>query len=111
QSLYEMALEGGVPEPLRTRAAENLSIIYRRSGEHERALQACSALMDHPTFSMVGYEGAAIYHERISRNPARALEVVEGALTRLEGDIHSPKRWRVLLQARRERLRQKVIEF
>ncbi len=111
RSLYEMALAGGVPEPLRSRAAENLSIIYRRSGEHERALQACTALMDHSVFSMAAFEGAAIYHERISRDPALALEVVERALARLEEDILSPKRWRFLLQARRERLRQKVIDF
>jgi uncharacterized protein YprB with RNaseH-like and TPR domain len=109
--LYEMALAGSVPEPLRSRAAESLSVIYRRAGEHERALAACTALMDAPAFSLCGYEGAAIYHERIARDPMLALNIVERALSRLEQNLSPHKRWRLLLEARRERLRQKVIQF
>jgi hypothetical protein len=62
------------------------------------------------TFSMVAYEGAAISYERVSGDPVRALEVVEDGLRRL---IESPetKRWRVSLQSRRERLKQKAIQF
>jgi len=57
QSLYEMALAAGLPEPSRSRAAESLSVIYRRAGEHPRALAACMELMQSPLFSMAGYEG------------------------------------------------------
>jgi len=108
--LYEMALAGGLPEPSRSKAAENLSVLYRRSGDHERALAICEELMLSPSFSLAAYVGAAVHHERIAGDPIRALEVVEHALSCLdEGPQH--KRWRALLQARRERLRQKVIPF
>lgn len=110
RSLYEMAMTGGLPEPSRSKAAETLSMMYRRCGEHERSLDICIDLMQSPSFSLVAYEGAAIHFERIVENHARALEIVDEALVRLE---HGPenKRWRFLLQARRERLRQKVIQF
>jgi uncharacterized protein YprB with RNaseH-like and TPR domain len=108
--LYEMASAGGLPEPARSRAAESLSVIYRRSGEHERALAVCMELIQSASFSMVAFEGAAIHHERIEGNPVRALEIVDEALARL--DSHADhKRRKALLLARRERLRQKVIQF
>jgi hypothetical protein len=108
--LYEKALAGGLPEPARSRAAESLSVIYRRSGEHELALSICIELIQSPTFSMVAFEGAAIYYERIESNPVRALEVVDEALVRLENDTEHRNR-KALLLARRERLRQKAIQF
>jgi uncharacterized protein YprB with RNaseH-like and TPR domain len=108
--LYEMALAAGLPEPASSRAAESLSVIYRRAGEHERALAICLELIQSPAFSMVAFEGAAIYYERIEGNPVRALEVVEEALIRLENDTERKSR-KALLLARRERLRQKAIQF
>jgi uncharacterized protein YprB with RNaseH-like and TPR domain len=45
QSLYEKALDAGLPEPIHTRAAENLAVIYRRSSDHDRALEICLKLM------------------------------------------------------------------
>jgi hypothetical protein len=110
RSLYEMARAGGLPEPFRSRAAECLTVIYRRAGEHERALDVCMELIRSPLFSIAGYEGAAIHHERIDGNPVRALEIVDEALSRL-GDAPDQKRRKGLLLARRERLRQKVIQF
>src|SRR5712671_5301504 len=109
-SLYEMALSGGLPDPLHSRAAENLSVIYRRAGEHERALAICTELMHRPSFSLAGYEGAAIHYERIEGDHRRALEIVDLGLSRL-GDDSNCKRWQSQLKARRERLRQKVIQF
>src|SRR5262249_54608800 len=92
RQLYEMALAEGIADPLRLRAAENLSVIYRRSGEHELALATCSTLMESSLFSMAGYEGAAIFYERIAEDLARALEVVELALSRLEQTPDQHKR-------------------
>lgn len=110
RTLYEMARAGGLPEPACSRAAESLSVIYRRSGEHERALAVCMELIQSPSFSMVAFEGAAIHHERIEGNHVRALEIVDEALARLDNDPERT-RWKALLLARRERLRQKVIQF
>jgi len=110
RSLYEMARAGGLPEPFRSRAAECLSVIYRRAAEHERALEVCMELIRSPLFSMVAYEGAAIHFERIEGNPVRALAIVEEALSRLD-EASDQKRRRALLLARRERLRQKAIQF
>jgi uncharacterized protein YprB with RNaseH-like and TPR domain len=110
RTLYETALSAELPEPLRARAAESLCVIYRRCGEHEPALAVYMRLMEEPAFSLAAYEGAAIHFERIARNPLRALEIVDDALERLD-DVPNHRRWRTLLQARRERLRQKVIQF
>jgi len=49
-------------------------------------------------------------HERIEGNHVRALEIVDEALVRLDDDSEH-KRRKALLLARRERLRQKVIQF
>ena len=59
---------------------------------------------------MTGYEGAAIYHERIVRNIEAALQVIEGGLQRLD-DSPQTKRVRGLLHSRWQRLQQKVIGF
>jgi len=108
--LYEMALSGGLPDPILFKAHENLAVLSRRAGDHSRALALCEALMAHSSFSMAAHEGAAIHYERIAGDPHRALEIVERALVRLE-DAPETRRWRASLQARRERLRQKAIQF
>ncbi len=110
QTLYEKALEAGLPEPIHTRAAENLAVIYRRSSDHDRALAICLKLMQSTSFSLAAYEGAAIHYERIEKDHVRALQIVEEALTRLE-EAAEQKRRKALLKARRERLRQKVFRF
>jgi uncharacterized protein YprB with RNaseH-like and TPR domain len=104
--LYEMAVSGGLPEPIRRKALENLSVIFRRAGEHERAHNVCAELMRYREFSMAGYEGAAIYYEHVVRDYDAALRVLEQGLIRAE----SP-RWRMLLKARWSRLQQKVIRY
>jgi uncharacterized protein YprB with RNaseH-like and TPR domain len=108
--LYEMALRGGLPEAVLLKARENLAVLSRRAGNHSRALVLCEELMKDSAFSMMGYEGAAIHYERIAGNAARSLEIVEEGLARLE-DAKGTQRWRAALSARRERLRQKVIQF
>jgi len=107
---YERAIAGGLEDPLLLKARENLAVLSRRTGNHSRSLALCEGLMTHATFSMVAYEGAAIHHERITGNPIRALEIVEEGLLRLAG-LAEAKRWHTSLSARRERLRQKAIQF
>ena len=108
--LYEAALRGGLPEPVLFKARESLATLSRRAGNHSRAFALCQELMRDSTFSMVGHEGAAIHYERIAGDAVRALEVVEHGLAHL-GDVPETHRWRVSLNARRERLRQKAIPF
>jgi hypothetical protein len=51
---------------------------------------------------MVGYESAAIYHERVARDFEAALRVLE------EGLVHAEsKRCKAMLQSRWDRLQQK----
>jgi uncharacterized protein len=102
--LYEMALAGGLPEPIRQKALENLAVGYRRAGEHDASRDICEDLMRLPEFSMVGYEGAAIYHERVTRDFEAALRVLEEALARVKS-----QRWKALLQSRWDRLQQKTL--
>jgi uncharacterized protein YprB with RNaseH-like and TPR domain len=108
--LYEMALRGELPEELLLKARENLAVLSRRAGNHSRALGLCEELMGDMTFSMIGHEGAAIHYERVAGDVVRALEIVEHALSRLCSQ-EGTHRWRASLSARRERLRQKVIQF
>src|SRR5262249_282334 len=82
QVLYEKALAGGLPGTARVKALESLSVMHRRSGDHERSLRICRDLMDSETFSLTAYEGAAVYHERIAGNLEAALEIVERGLHR-----------------------------
>jgi uncharacterized protein YprB with RNaseH-like and TPR domain len=107
---YEMALRGGIEDPFLIRAQENLAMLSRRMGNHDRALALCETLMAQSTFSMVAHESAAIYHERVKGDAPRALEIVERALARLE-TLAENKRWRASLETRRDRLRQKMIQF
>jgi uncharacterized protein len=102
--LYEMALAGGLPEPTRQKALENLSVVYRRTGNHERSREICAELMAYPEFSMVGYEGAAIYYERVAGDFESVLRILEEGLRRA-----ASKRWKMLLQTRWDRLQQKVM--
>jgi uncharacterized protein len=102
--LYEMALAGGLQEPIRRKALENLSVAYRRAGEHARSRDVCVELMHHPEFSMVGYEGAAIYYERVAHDFEAALRVLQEGMARAES-----QRCRMLLRSRWDRLQQKVL--
>jgi len=107
---YEWALAGGLPDPMQSKARENLAVLCRRSGDHVRSLALCQELMADAVFSMIAYEGAAIYYERVAGDALRALAVVDRALSRLE-DTPGNKRYLASLQARRERLKQKAIVF
>jgi uncharacterized protein len=104
--VFEMALSGGLPAPICRKALENMVVVYRRAGEHARAHELCVELMGYPEFSFVGYEGAAIYYERVVRDLEAAVKVVDEGLTRVE----SP-RWKASLQLRWDRLQQKIIRY
>ena len=104
--LYEMALSGGLPGDFRKKTLENLSVVYRRAGDHERARETCDELMSFTEFSMSGYEGAAIYYERAAGDLEKALRILEEALTRADS-----KRWQMLLRVRWERLQQRRLNL
>ena len=44
-TLYEKALAIGLPDSIRIKAMENLIVIARRAGDHDRALALCDELM------------------------------------------------------------------
>jgi uncharacterized protein len=98
---YELALGGGLSEPVRQKALENLSVVYRRAGENNRVLAVCQELIQYPEFSMIGYEGAAIFYERVERDYDAAIQILEAALARTDNE-----RWRTLLKNRWHRLQQ-----
>ena len=103
---YEMALDGRMPMDTRIRAMERLSILYRSTGQLDSSMEMCGQLMVLDRFSMVGYEGAAIFQERHARDLGAACSVIRSALGRLDGKPgmarHSEK-----LQARMTRLGRK----
>jgi uncharacterized protein YprB with RNaseH-like and TPR domain len=104
--LYEMALTGGVADPMRQKILERLAVVCRRAGEHQRSREVCQELMKSTEFSIVGYEGAAIHAERIARDYDSASRFLEEGLSR----TGNPRTKR-LLQSRLDRLRQKAILF
>ena len=104
---YELALRSVLPTILGVRALERLSILYRRVGEHARSLGICKRLMDHPEFSLIGYEGASIHYSRHAHDIASALRVVAEGLGRTEG-IAPLARRHARLAVRKERLERKM---
>jgi uncharacterized protein len=110
RDFYERAMRGGLSDPILLKARENLIVLSRRAGDHTRTLALCHELMELSTFSMTAHEGAALHYERVARDLRSALEVVDRALARLENKPGT-RRWRAALESRRERLRQKVIQF
>ncbi len=104
---YELALETGMPWDAGVRAMERLAVLYRRMGEHQRSFGLCTKLMTGPEFSLAGYTGAALYHERQTRDIPAACGVVEEALRRIEGLPRMGRR-RDRLEARKARLDKKM---
>jgi uncharacterized protein YprB with RNaseH-like and TPR domain len=104
--LYEMALAGGVAEPMRQKILERLAVVCRRAGEYQRSREVCQELMKSTEFSIVGYEGAAIHAEHVARDYDSASRFLEEGLLRTENP-----RSKKLLQGRLDRLRQKAIRF
>jgi hypothetical protein len=107
---YDMAIAGGLPGQFHLKALENLAVVCRRNGDHERSRQISLELMRQSQFSIVGYEGAAIYYEKIAMDLEAAHAVVVEGLKRLEA-FPEEKRSRKRLQLRGDRLRQKVMQF
>jgi hypothetical protein len=104
--LYEMALAGGVEEPMRQKVLERLAVVCRRAGDHSRAREVCLWLTQSEQFSVVGYEGAAIYAERVEQDYQAAERLLQEGVDRTE----NPRSKR-LLQSRLDRLQQKAIHF
>ena len=44
-TFYERALAGGLPDPIQSKALENLAVLSRRAGDHSRSLALCQQLM------------------------------------------------------------------
>ena len=103
---YEMALDGRLPMAIRIRAMERLSILYRRTDQVDSSMEICGQLIVLDEFSMVGYEGAAIFQERHARDLGAACAVIRSALGRLDGKPGMTRRSEKL-QARLERLGRK----
>jgi hypothetical protein len=101
-----MALAGGVAEPMRLKVLERLAVVCRRAGDHSRSHNICLELTRSEQFSIVGYEGAAIYAERVEQDYEAALSLLQEGLGRTENP-----RCQGLLQNRITRLQQKAIRF
>jgi uncharacterized protein YprB with RNaseH-like and TPR domain len=107
---YEMALSGGLSDPLQFKARENLITLHRRAGDHVKAMRLCEELIREEDFSRTAWEGAAIHYERVAGDAVRAFQILEQALTVLD-KVAGNKRDRAALERRRERLLQKGIRF
>lgn len=107
--LYEMAQAGDLSEPFRSKTLEALSVLYRRVGDLDRSFSVCTKLMAEEEFSLIGYEGAAIYFERTRGDVESALCVVEEGLRKLE-QAADRKRPKIILHARWQRLQQRALK-
>ena len=106
---YELALEDTLPDKLRMRTLERLSVLYRRSGNPERSLECCLALTREAAFSLVGYEGAAIYYERRKRDIDAACGVITEGIGRILG-VEGMERRLARLEDRKTRLETKRLQ-
>jgi hypothetical protein len=103
---YERALESVLPDKLRMRALERLSVLYRRSGRVEDSLACCLELTRAATFSFPGYEGAALCYERRSRDFEAACGILDEGIGRIRG-VEGMERRLARLEERRDRLNSK----
>ncbi len=104
---FEIALASPLPPEVRVRILERLSVLYRRMGEHTRSFQRCEELMQRSEFSIVGYEGASIFHEYHGKDLEAASKVLDEALDRTAG-LSWMERRRARLEARKKRIEKKM---
>ena len=78
---YELALEGGLTGPTRTKALQRLSLIHKRLRQDERAVEIWLSLVNRGGLvSLFPFIELAKYYEHRARDPHQALQVVERAL-------------------------------
>lgn len=105
ERLFAQVLEGSGGEAERCQVMLNLARIYKGQDRQVEAERLWLALIEEPEFHLEPYEELAKLYEHETREPARALEVVDLALKRLPS---YPEKPREALEHRRERLARKA---
>lgn len=104
---YELALDAGsLPDALRVRGLERLSMLYRREGRWRLSFECCRKLIEERSFSLAGYEGAAMFLEREARDIDEACRLLDEGIGRIDGVGGMEARLR-RLEARKARLQAK----
>lgn len=84
QSACSQALAIGLPIDVRPKALKELALLAKRRGEYERAAELWEEMLADSHDEIHACEQLAIYHERLLKDPARAMEFVKLGLARLK---------------------------
>lgn len=103
---YRMALAASLPDDLRIRALERLSVLYRKTRQPGCSLACCLELIREQAFSFVGYEGAALCYEKYEGDIDSACQVLDEGIGRIRA-IRGMEARLARLESRRLRLGQK----
>jgi hypothetical protein len=85
ESACEAARERGLPLPFDSQARRELALMAKRRGEHAAAAAIWQELLDDANCRAIACEELAIYHERRTRDFAKALEYSRAGLRVLCG--------------------------
>jgi hypothetical protein len=85
ESACEAARERGLPLPFDSQARRELALMAKRRGEHAAAAAIWEELLDDANCRAIACEELAIYHERRTRDFAKALEYSRAGLRVLCG--------------------------
>jgi uncharacterized protein YprB with RNaseH-like and TPR domain len=110
-TLFQRALESGLPQQASDRVHRELAVMARRSGDHERANAHWRQLMGRFPAGMEASEQLAMHWEHRARDPERAAKVTREALMKLREALASRRidplryrHWHSRLQHRLKRL-------
>jgi len=82
-SACSKALDAGLPASIRSQATRDLAFLAKRLGEHENAAALWLQLVADPLDGSAACEQLAIHYEHRARDPARALDFAQLALSNL----------------------------
>ena len=88
-SACSQALSLGLPAELRPRATRDLAQLTKRRGDQNEAAALWQELASDPQDGILACEQLSIYHERIAKDFARALEFAQLGLARLRNKSRS----------------------
>jgi hypothetical protein len=89
RKLYERSISSILPTETDRRARRSLAKLAKRDGDYDLACELWKEAVGNSRHGYEAFEQLAIYYEHTTRDPERALEVVQQAITALHNALQS----------------------